>query len=85
MQSGLANGGQWIIEYEPEEAKKIDTLMGWVGSGDMRGQVKLLFDSKEDAISYAKRNALSYDVTEPNIRRMQPKSYSDNFKYQKID
>ena len=85
MQSGMANVQQWVIEYEPEEAKKIDALMGWVGSGDMRGQVTLKFNSKDDAISYAERNGLSYDVKEPNVRQMQAKSYSDNFKYNKIE
>ena len=85
MQSGIANMRQWVIEYEPEEAKKIDALMGWVGSGDMRGQVTLKFDSKDEAISYAERNGLYYDVKEANVRRMQPKSYSDNFKYNKIE
>ena len=80
MQSGAANMQNWIVEYEPQEAKKKDTLMGWVGSGDMRGQLRLKFNSKADAIAYAERNGLAYHVTEPNIRSVRPKSYSDNFK-----
>ena len=59
--------------------------MGWVGSGDMRGQLRLKFNSKADAIAYAERNGLAYNVTEPNIRSVRPKSYSDNFKYGKIE
>ena len=85
MQSGSANVQHWIVEYEPEEAKKVDTLMGWVGSGDMRGQLRLKFETKDEAIAYAERNALSYNVAEPNIRRVIPKSYSDNFKYTKVE
>ena len=85
MQSGYANVQHWIVEYEPEEAKKVDTLMGWAGSGDMRGQLRLKFETKEEAIAYAERNALSYNIAEPNIRRVIPKSYSDNFKYQKVE
>ena len=85
MQSGYANVQHWIVEYEPEEAKKVDTLMGWVGSGDMRGQLRLKFATKDEAIAYAERNALSYNVAEPNIRRVIPKSYSDNFKYTKVE
>ena len=83
MQSGYANVQHWIVEYEPEEAKKVDTLMGGAGSGDMRGQLRLKFETKDEAIAYAERNALSYNVAEPNIRRVIPKSYSDNFKYTK--
>ena len=85
MQSGSANVQHWIVEYEPEEAKKVDTLMGWVGSGDMRGQLRLKFETKDEAIAYAERNALSYNIAEPNIRRVIPKSYSDNFKYTKVE
>ena len=85
MQSGYANVRHWIVEYEPEEAKKVDTLMGWAGSGDMRGQLRLKFETKEEAIAYAERNALSYNLAEPNIRRVIPKSYSDNFKYTKVE
>ena len=85
MQSGNANVKRWIVEYEPEESKKVDPLMGWVGSGDMRGQLKLKFDTKDEAIAYAERNALSYNIAEPNIRRVIPKSYSDNFKYEKVE
>jgi len=85
MQSGNANVKHWIVEYEPEETKKVDSLMGWVGSGDMRGQLKLRFDTKDKAIAYAERNALSYNIVEPNIRRVIPKSYSDNFKYEKVE
>ena len=85
MQSGSANVKHWIVEYEPEEAKKVDTLMGWAGSGDMRGQLRLKFATKDEAIAYAERNALSYNIAEPNIRRVIPKSYSDNFKYTKVE
>ena len=85
MQSGQANVHRWVIEYEPEEAKKTDTLMGWVGSGDMRGQVQLRFDTKEDAIAYVERNGVFYTLIEKNPRRIKPKSYSDNFKFEKVE
>ena len=84
MQSGRANTRQWILEFEPAEAKRADSLMGWIGSGDMRGQLKMRFDSKEDAVAYAKRNNVPYDVKEPKLRRIRPKSYADNFKYDRV-
>ena len=84
LQSGLANTRQWIVEYEPEQAKQNDQLMGWVGSGDMRGQLKLKFDSKEDAVAYAERNSIPYTVRDPKKRRQRPKSYADNFRFDKI-
>lgn len=84
MQSGRANTRQWMLEYEPEQAKRADSLMGWIGSGDMRGQVKLRFDSKEDAIAYAERHQIDYDVEEPKLRRIRPKSYADNFRWDRV-
>jgi hypothetical protein len=84
MQSGQANTRFWMLEYSPEEAKKNDVLMGWTGSGDMRGQVKLKFKSKEEAVAYAERNKIPYNVREPKIRKQQQKSYADNFRFNKI-
>jgi len=79
MQSGRANTRQWIVEPAPAGPKEIDPLMGWTGSADTDIQVKLRFASKEDAVAYAERNHLTYEVEEPNDRKLQPKNYSDNF------
>ena len=84
LQSGQANSRKWVVEYEPEEAKRNEELMGWVGSGDMRGQLKLKFESKEGAIAYAERNGIPYVMQEPKKRRQRPKSYADNFRYDKV-
>ena len=69
MQSGQANTRFWIIEYEPEEAKKIDSLTGWTGSGDMRGQIKLKFNNDwmdklwgESGLSYQLLNDSKFEI-----------------------
>ena len=79
MQSGRANTRQWVVEFEPAEARRADPLMGWISSGDMESQVRLKFDSKEDAVAYADREGLSYQVAEPRRRRPKMRNYSDNF------
>ena len=84
MQSGRANTRMWIMEYEPEEAKKIENLMGWTSSGDMRSQIRLKFKSKEEAVAYAENNRIPYNLSLPKIRKQQPKSYSDNFRFDKV-
>jgi hypothetical protein len=84
MQSGQANTRFWIIEYEPEEAKKIDSLTGWTGSGDMRGQIRLKFKSKKEAIAYAIKNKISYNLKIPHLRKNLPKAYADNFRSDKV-
>ncbi len=84
MQSGRGNSRKWIFEYEPEEAKQPDPLMGWAGSGDMRSQLRISFESKEDAIAYAVSQGVKFQIKEPKLRRIRPKSYADNFKFDRI-
>ena len=79
MQSGGGNESRWLLEHEPESARSVEPLMGWTSSSDMASQLHLWFDSKEEAIAYAKRNGLMYTVQEPHARKMRPKAYADNF------
>jgi hypothetical protein len=46
--------------------------------------VQLAFDTKEEAIAYAEREGIAYQVFEPAPRKMIRKSYADNFKYGRI-
>jgi len=81
MQSGKRNTKKWILEYEPSEARKIDPLMGWTGSGDTQRQVRLRFDTKDEAVAYAEKHGLDYQVTEPKPHKPHLRAYADNFKY----
>ncbi len=84
-QSGMANTDRWALEWEPAQQRRQDALMGWFGSGDTQAQVHLSFDTREQAIAYADRNAIPYDVELPPIRVHKPKVYADNFKYGRLD
>lgn len=84
MQSGLARTKDWVLEHEPEIAREIDPLMGWTSSRDTRQQVKLTFDTKEEAVAYAERNGIPYALEEPTPRKMVRKAYADNFKFGRI-
>ncbi|MEP3276131.1 MAG: ETC complex I subunit [Stappiaceae bacterium] len=81
MQSGKAKLKRWVLDYEPENARTIDPLMGYTSSSDMTSQVKLFFDTQEDAVAYAKRNGIPYRIQEAQERKINRASYSDNFKY----
>jgi hypothetical protein len=81
MQSGRARTKQWLLEYEPEQPRTIDPLMGWTSSGDMRQQISLEFDTAEEAVAYAEANAIPYQLFEPHVPTPKPKSYSDNFRF----
>ena len=81
MQSGPARAKEWVLEYEPEAALEIDPLMGWTSSRDMRQQLRLTFDTKEEAIAYAERAGIAYNLSEPTPRRPVRKAYADNFRF----
>ncbi|MGE0500305.1 MAG: ETC complex I subunit [Rhizobiaceae bacterium] len=81
MQSGQAKTGHWVLEFEPERRRRIDPLMGYTTSGDMKSQVRLTFDSVEAAIAYAERNGLDYRIDLPKEAKRRQISYSDNFRY----
>ncbi len=84
MQSGLAKAKDWVLDYEPASPREIEPLMGWTSSKDMLSQVRLFFETKEEAVEYAQKNAIPYRVFEPNPRAAIKKSYADNFKYGRI-
>lgn len=81
MQSGTAKTKLWVLDYAPAEARDVDPLMGWTGSGDMNSQVRLRFDSKEAALAYAKDHGLDATVQEPHRRKpnIRPGGYGENF------
>ena len=81
MQSGTAKTKEWVLDYEPEQPPTVEPLMGWTSSGDMKQQLRLHFDTKEEAIAYCERHGIAYQVFEtPPLKRARI-SYSDNFAY----
>jgi len=81
MQSGTANTKEWLLVYEPEQPRSIEPLMGWTSSGDMKQQLRLKFDTKEEAIAYCERNAIPYRVQETKEGPRRAIAYSDNFAF----
>ena len=85
MQSGQAKTKDWALEFEPEEPRTVEPLMGWTSSGDTRQQLRLRFQTKEEAVAYCERHGITYQVIEdkPYVRRAM--SYSDNFAFKRRD
>ncbi len=84
MQSGKAKTHNWVLEYEPDQRREMEPLMGWTSSSDMKQQIVLRFATKDDAIAYAKRNGIPYRLFEPRHRGMLKKAYADNFKFGRV-
>ncbi|MGC6472146.1 MAG: ETC complex I subunit [Parvibaculales bacterium] len=84
MQSGMAKTKSWIFEYAPEKTKQSDPLTGWVGGSETTVQVRLQFDTLEEAEAYAKSKGVAYRVQKPHKRGRVSKSYSDNFRHDRV-
>jgi len=81
MQSGTARTKEWVLDYEPEEPRVVEPLMGWTSSGDMKQQLRLFFDSKDEAVAYCERHAIAYQVFEAKEPARRTIAYADNFAY----
>lgn len=81
MTSGMAKTRTWILEFAPEEAREVDPLMGWTGSGDMQSQVRLEFETRDAAEDYAKTHGIDAVVSLPHERKpiIRPGGYGENF------
>ena len=78
MQSAYGNTKKWILEFITVEAVD-NPLMGWQSSIDTLSEVVLEFSSCENAIEYAKKNKIEYEVKSEQKRKIVKKSYADNF------
>jgi hypothetical protein len=85
MQSGKANTKEWVLEFAPASARVSDPLMGWTVSTDMNGQVRMLFDTRDEAVAYAQRHGIAFEVLAPQEVKRIVKAYADNFAFSRIE
>jgi hypothetical protein len=85
MQSGTAQTKEWQLDYEPEQPRVIEPLMGWTSSGDMKQQLTLRFHTKEEAVAYCERYGIPYQVIEPKEPVRRPVAYADNFAFRRAE
>lgn len=87
MQSGKAKTGYWILQYNTSADQFYDPILGWTGSDSTLNQVTLSFDTLENAIEFAKKLGLDYEidtlVETPNTPIKTKKAYADNFRNNK--
>ena len=83
MQSGRATTHEWQLDYEPEQPRSIEPLMGWTSSGDMKQQLTLRFPTQEEAVAYCERKGIPYQVILPKDSVRRPAAYADNFSFRR--
>jgi hypothetical protein len=82
MQSGKGKTENWVLEFEPQDARKSDPLMGWTQTSDTESsQVRLSFDTREDAVRYAEAHGLAFQIIDPKPAKRIIKAYADNFAF----
>jgi hypothetical protein len=82
MQSGVAKTGMWVLEFQQSTSNENDPLMGWIGASETETQIRLVFDSLEQAKIYAEKTELSFVIRKPKKERaLIVKSYANNYAY----
>jgi hypothetical protein len=82
MQSGRAKAQDWVLEFEPKDARRPDPLMGWTVTGDTESsQLRLAFETKDEAVRYAEQHGIAFQLTEPPPAKRIIKAYADNFAF----
>ncbi|KGJ06209.1 ETC complex I subunit conserved region [Paracoccus halophilus] len=81
MQSGTARSREWVLDFPASDAREIDPLMGWTSSDDTQSQIRLRFQTREQAEDYAREMGLEFEVVEPQSRatNIRPRGYGENF------
>jgi hypothetical protein len=86
MQSGLAGTESWMLEYETDNRAQPDPLMGWIGGGSTLSQLRLTFATRGEAVAYADKCGLSYDIElPPVVHDRKAKVYADNFRFGRLE
>ena len=84
-QSGHARTKAWLLEYERSEPLEIEPLMGWTGSNETSAQVRIPFETKDEAVAFAEKLGIAYRIEEPTPDKERlGLSYSDNFKFTRM-
>ena len=78
MQSGKARTKFWVLEFEKSNSSK-DFVMGWTSSSNTNEQVKLKFETQEQAIKYAEQSNIQFVLIAPKQNKLIIKAYADNF------
>ena len=62
MQSGKALTQKWVLEFVPERPLYQESVMGWTGMRDTSRQIKLFFETAQEAQRYAEAHHLPYEI-----------------------
>lgn len=79
MQSGTAKSREWLLEFDSSTPRTVDPLMGWISNADTNTQVRMTFETRDEAIAFCQRQGIAFQVTEAREPKRVIKAYADNF------
>ncbi len=82
-QSGKLHKDYWVLEHINDKGVKIDLLTGWKTT-ETNLTKKMKFLNKEEAVLYAEKNNLDFEILKEVNKEISNKSYADNFKFKRI-
>jgi len=71
---------RWQLEFikKPDRRFK-ESLMGRTSSSDMSTEIKISFNTAEEAITFAEKKGYQYEIIKPKEAKIPKKSYTSNF------
>ena len=82
-QSSFKKNSYWLLEDITCSNYSEDTLTGWKGE-ELKSKLRLKFETEKEAIYYATKHMLDFEIEEEVVKNIKEKSYADNFKYKRI-
>ena len=79
-QSGRARDGKWTLEFERQQPQRPDPLTGWSGSGETETQVRISYNTKEEALANSKANGFTVHLVPAPPETLKIQAYADNFR-----
>ena len=79
-QSGNAKADKWLLSFVHNGTRKIEPVMGWTSTKDTMQEVVLKFNSQQEAVSYAEKHNIDYQLIPHTEHKMILRSYASNFK-----
>jgi hypothetical protein len=78
-QSGKKDKPWMLVPIIEDNHLSIDDLTGWTSSNNTLSQLKLKFQTPEEAEIYVQSQGWDYQIVQPKISLVIKKSYADNF------
>ena len=82
-QAGKLHKDFWVLEHINYKGVKTDLLTGWKTT-ETNLIKKMKFSNREEAVSYAEKNNLDFEILKEVNKDISNKSYADNFKFKRI-